>query len=1138
MTKKRLGSLIAFVLLASVLLGGGIYLRNFLRGQVKKRIQEVVTYSRSHFYLFPPSILLEDVRTVSQTPSFSAKSVSVVLPFLSLFRAEKPLTVFIDRPVIRITAPPQGQEAKGKSRFSLPLPFAIEKGIVRGGEFFYLGSKESFEAKGIQASLKLRDQSLSLRMEAAESSFRFKPERKALEGRIELLLEGRGARWTINRFVLAGHDAWIKAQGNLSGQPDPRGAMRVSFKAEMESVAKILGLPFEWDGRIEGDGELSRTQEEIKFTSSLNSGNLVLNRVPLERVTGGLEYSTVRGFLVEMDMQKRSGPEWVRIREAGGRVEGELRGFRLDPIMAMGSLPWPVSSPAWGKFTLDDRQLVADFELRDSSSSGLPGTYPFSGPVRFVWDRKKEFQFSSPRLDASFGRFDFEGKYILDGAVSVTINGEVSDVRAAREFTSLVLRQDLRFPEIRGSGIASIEIKGPPDDVQVRIGFALSPAGFEKHDVEAAEGLVEIQKDTVSGQFRVDDPDLRGNITLLNSPAGLNVGIKMADGELARVMTGLNLQLPLGGRASGDFQVRLQQEAIRVDGEFTGPRIRFGSQELRAVTGKLAWDGEAIAFPELAFEIFGGRVKSNWRMNVKSGEVEVEAEGERVNLNSLRPDLAAELDFSFKGQGHLGEGDIASGEFAIKNLSFGPFPQVDARGVVRLQMSREQLRLMAEGNFSSEESEENDFSVNADIPFAGDSLSIDVKGGFSNLDLIFPWRGVKGRLDYQAGIRGTISSPKLNGVIEIKGPVLPLPQFSQALTDYSGRADVEGNRFSIQSFRGKLGGGEISGSGEVILEKGGRVGIDFSFGGKGMLLSPLERIRALADASLRLVKDPKRFILEGDVTVRRLSWRREIQEKFSFSSLPSPETKQKPGFFDDLTLDLRLKADDNAWMDNSLGRVRGRFDLSVTGDIKAPILLGTIETLSGEAYFQDREFQILRGRLNFFNPSSVEPFLDFRAETFVKDYRVTITLSGLPSQLRPQFSSSPPLPPEDVLALLAQGEAYKRQYRTETSSQISTASLLSFTLTEGAQKRAEKLFSLDRIRIDPFLLGSSAEMTARLTVGKKISKDFYIYYSTNLTRQTEEILRLEWNLSNQFSLVGTRNEIGRLSLDVKIRRRF
>jgi translocation and assembly module TamB len=149
-----------------------------------------------------------------------------------------------------------------------------------------------------------------------------------------------------------------------------------------------------------------------------------------------------------------------------------------------------------------------------------------------------------------------------------------------------------------------------------------------------------------------------------------------------------------------------------------------------------------------------------------------------------------------------------------------------------------------------------------------------------------------------------------------------------------------------------------------------------------------------------------------------------------------------------------------------------------------------------------------------------------------------VTLTGLATQLRPEFSSSPPLPPEEVLTLLALGESFRRTYRTESSTQLSTASLVSFQLTEPAQKTAEKLFSLERLRIDPFLMGSSAEMTARLTVGKNIASNFSIYYSTNLTRQTEEIIRIEWDLSNEFSLVGTRNEFGRVSFDFKIRRRF
>ena len=1135
MTKKRLGSLVAFAILVSLLLGGGIYIRNFIGGQVKKRIQESFSYSRIRLRLFPPSVLLEDIRAVSPSPFFSAKRVSITLPYSSLLKNEKPLRVFIDEPVIRISAQTGGHQPKTGPKVSLALPFAIEKGLVRGGEFSYLGGKETFEARNFRASLSLHEGSLSLRLEAAESSLRLEPERPPLEGKLEVILENRGSRWRVNRFVLAGREAWVKAQGSLFGRLDPLGTLRVAFRSDLDTLAKVLGLPFEWGGRIAGEGDLSRTPEEIRFLSDFSGKDLVLNRVPLDDATGRIEYSTVQGFLVDMNMPSRSGAESVRIRGAGGKFTGEARGFHLDPIIALTSLPWPVRSPAWGKFTLNESQLVADFEFREPSLSGATDVFPVAGPVRFIWDRRNEFRFSSPRLDTSFGRLSFDGKFVLNRSIGMTISGEVGDVKEARRFTSLILPQELTFPEIRGSGIASVDIEGALSDVGVRIEFALSPAGFDRYDVEAAEGFVEIQKETVRGRFRVDDPSLKGNITLLNSPAGLDVGIQMTEGEVARIMAGLDLGLSLRGKGSGDFQVRNTGDSIRVEGTFSSPLLRFGPQELKAVKGNLVWDGESITFPELSFDIRGGKVKSGWSLGVKNDDLVIDAAGEGIKLNTFRPDLAGEMSFAFTGRGKLDGKEMAFGWVKVGGLRAGPFPPVEAGGDLRLGATRQRLGLAVRGSFSSAE---NDFSVDAIIPFASDSLSVDFTGGFSNLDLIFPWRGVKGRLGYQGKIRGTPASPRLDGVIDIQGPVLPLPQFAQAITDYAGKVDVEGGKFSVRTFKGKLGGGEVEGNGEVTLGKGGEIGIDCSARGTRMLLSPLERTRALADAAVRLIRDRRRFVLEGDITVQRLSWRREILEKFTFSSRPYPQSQARPGFFDDLTLDLRLKAEDNAWMENSLGRARGRFDLSLTGDVKSPIILGTIETLSGQAVFQDRKFQILRGRLSFFNPSSVEPYLDFRAETFVKDYRVTITLTGLASRLRPQYSSSPPLPPEDVLALLAMGEAFKRQYRTDTSSQISTASLLSFTLTEGARRSAEKLFSLDRFRIDPFLLGSSAEMTARLTIGKKLSRDLYIYYSTNLTRQTEEIVRMEWDLSSGFSIVGTRNEVGRLSFDVKVRTRF
>jgi translocation and assembly module TamB len=213
------------------------------------------------------------------------------------------------------------------------------------------------------------------------------------------------------------------------------------------------------------------------------------------------------------------------------------------------------------------------------------------------------------------------------------------------------------------------------------------------------------------------------------------------------------------------------------------------------------------------------------------------------------------------------------------------------------------------------------------------------------------------------------------------------------------------------------------------------------------------------------------------------------------------------------------------------GTARGRFDLTITGNVMTPAVVGDIEALDGDVYFQDRKFKILNGRLSFINPSGIEPYLSFKGETYVKDYRVTFSLDGPPDRLTPE-------PPEDVLALLALGESFKRTYSYDTSTLLTTYSLVSFQLSEEAKKRAEGLFVIDRFRIDPFIMGSSPEMAARLTVGKKISRNFFILYSANLRTQREEIARLEWELTDDLSIVGTRDEEGRISIDVKIHKRF
>jgi len=1131
---KKLRKLIVISLLILLIVSAGVVLKNIFLRQVKKRIQDTFNYAELRLSVFPPALIVEDVRTTSPSPFFSAKEISFRVSFKSLMTRERPLKVFIDEPVLVIHETVPGRKGTGRAKSLFSLPFTIERASIRGGELFFWGKESHIRLSDINALVAQNKNYFSFQGEAEESFYNADLLEKELQGKISLFIEGPGNELKIKRLRFYSPDFVLKAEGDLLSLQDPEIRLKTSFQINASLIADYLNLPFRWDGKATGKGNLTRREGRVSFSSSLSSDDLILNEIPMGKVRGKVEMKGEADGRVEFNIKRAFfQPEYLKIEFGRENIEGVARGLHLDPIIKFIGLPWPTNSPAWGNFIIDRQKLEVEAEFRDEPFRVDPEKFPFQGPVKFRWNLKDEITFSSPRLISSFALVDIEGKVRLKKDIDITIKGEVSDVKQARLFTSLILAKNFAFPEIRGGGKAELEILGDYSSPRVKANFTFSPGGFDKFQVNQVKGEAEIFRSDFLGKFKIKDPFMEGEIDLLSNQEGLEAAIRLNEGNVEKILPSLNINFPLQGKASGNFQIRQNGENLSLEGEFTSSQMKISTQILEAVKGRLWWNGDILTFPELQFRVYQGSIKGYSQIGFRAQKFDLDISGENLDLTSLMPSLEGCLSFELKGGGLFGR-DKASGNFEVKDFDLSPFQKSDVKGEIKFGFSQEKLLLDIQGSFYPGN---NEFVVALDLPF-GQRLTANIRGVFRNLDLLLPWSGAKGQINYLAELSGAETSPRLKGIIDLKGSVLPFPRFAHAFRDYSGLIFVQNSDLSIRSFKGILGGGDVWGTGKVKVGKQGIEQVRLEMEGKDLLLSPLERTEVLADGSLSLFKDSQRFVLEGDFDIHRLSWRREINEKFVFSSSPYYQSQTEPGIFDDLTLNIHLKAQDNSLMENSLGRLEGRFDLTVIGNVKSPILTGDIEALRGNVYFQDRKFRVLRARVSFINPVSIEPYLEFEGETFVKDYRVTFSLHGLPDSLKPEFSSSPPLPPEDVLALLTMGEAFKRTYSYERSTQLSTASLLSFQLAEEAKKRAEKLFHIDRFRIDPFIMESSAETTARLTVGKMISRNFSILYSTNLSTQREELVRLQWELTDDLSVVGIRDEKGRLSIDVKIHKRF
>ncbi|MEE8603859.1 MAG: translocation/assembly module TamB domain-containing protein [Candidatus Aminicenantaceae bacterium] len=1132
--KKKFKRLVVLSAIFLVLFGAGVVLKNIFLHQIQSKIQESFGYSEFSLSIFPPALILKDARSKSVSPFFSASKISVGISFRSLLSKDKPLTVLIEDPILRIYSTKDAKQVDARKRISFALPFAIDRGVIRNGALYYWGSETRIQANGVSAIFTQNGDEFSVKGEAKENIITLSSDKKPLEGKLSFLLSGRGQEIAIQRVKFSGPRGVINAVGSLLDPFDPEIQLQANYTLRVDIIPDILDIPFEYQGWAEGKGQFERKDGLVTVVTDFSSKDLFLNGFRMGRVEGNMDYNGSSGRL-DFNIRKRGlQPEYVRVNFDKQRVWGSARGFYLDPIISLVDIPWPVSSPGWGDFSLDRDKLLAEVEFRDEELGVRDSKYSFNGQVRVEWDKQKTVSFFSELLNSQFFSVKLNGGLVIDKTIDLSIDGEIMDLKLAREFVSLLLQINFDFPEIRGMGQSAIRIFGDFGRPEVHAEFAVTPGGFDNFDFQYVEGEADISDDGFYGQFFVVDPQVKGKIDLNTHQGELNVNAEMERGFVESILPGFDISIPLRGEASGNFEYSVKGEEVRLTGHFSSPNLEFSGQSLTQVKGTLEWDGEVFSLPELAFNLHEGKITGSVSMLPLRDEFEIDVSGEWINLNSIFGPFQGFLSFEAKGSGSL-ETDSAIGNFEIKDLFFDPFQKTEALGELQVSFSENKVQLELEGNI---EPGENRFFISLGIPLQEETISGDIRGSFTNYDLLLPWSGAEGNINYIAEIRGTKLAPQVKGAIDFQGGIFPFPRFAHALRDYSGYVFFENGEFSVRSIQGKFGGGDVQGSGRLKLGQGGVEEMDIKAEGKNLLLSPLERTKALTDGSITLVKDADQFVLNGEFRVHRLTWRREITEKFAFSSSPNYEPREEPGFFDDLILNLRIKADDNAWMENSLGRVRGRFDLNIMGNINSPIVLGDIEATDGDLNFQDRKFRILNGRVSFINPQTIEPYLNFKGETFVKDYRVTFSLDGLMDRLNPEFSSSPPLPPEDVLALLAMGESFKRTYSYDMSTQLSTASLLSFQLSEEAKRQAEGLFLVDRFRIDPFVIGSSAAVTARLTVGKNISRNFFILYSTNLTTQREEIIRMEWQLTRDLSIVGTRDEEGRIGFDVKIHKRF
>lgn len=701
----------------------------------------------------------------------------------------------------------------------------------------------------------------------------------------------------------------------------------------------------------------------------------------------------------------------------------------------------------------------------------------------------------------------------------------------------------------RISGRLDLHIDDISSDGQLRA--TLSPAILSDIGLETMSGIVTWDDE----RLRVDNLEVTaaagratGRGTLAWADQALDIDLRAQALELGAEPLVAYLPRPdITGQvaATAHFGGRLNQPRLRLN--LAADEIVLGGRRLRARPSQLElrWaDGRLEAEGMLLdmVTLRGGGVLTGGR-----GELVFDLDGTDVggllelHLNSP----PAGIGGTFAGQLRIA-GEV--GNFPAIDLELDPL-RVTYRD--RLLGNREPVsariapdHLAIRSFYLEEEATGSDLFLSGRLGYDADApvdLRLQSTLDASWLEYWEPALRFSGSIDLLARVGGTVERPYLDGVGEVREGRIAMAaessEFPHALNELRGIVLFYPDAVVIDHLEAALAGGRLTVEGRSGVPRPGE---------------PLRYRLRLAGSDLRL-RYPEGWVIHGDMElVLRslevgclLGGRAALRRIEFFEDIPMSFAEVMQGFFrrqrlevseaDELLsttqLNVEIDAPQAVRVRNNLADLAGSAELLLRGTLAQPVLFGEVDIdPGGGLVYSSTEYEVDRGRFTFTDPRVPDPEVDMVATTRIRDFDVTLTLSGTMEHLIARFSSEPPLPDLEVFQLLATGKAPETDRRAfERAADplgAESASAASFIYGQAAAvvgERVSDLFGLDKFRIEPLTDSGDNLSQTRVTVGKRLSKDLFVTYSADPSSTEEPRWQVEWQVGGGLTLVLTQN---------------
>ena len=291
-------------------------------------------------------------------------------------------------------------------------------------------------------------------------------------------------------------------------------------------------------------------------------------------------------------------------------------------------------------------------------------------------------------------------------------------------------------------------------------------------------------------------------------------------------------------------------------------------------------------------------------------------------------------------------------------------------------------------------------------------------------------RFIQGTAEASVDIAGTIAKPLLSGAALVDLPAIRLTDPDMpTVSGFRGQVSFAGNQLTIRQCGGNLSGGRFEVTGGVLFTDLVNPRIDVHFVSHDDLILRNEAVTVRADSDVRVTGPLATASVTGDIGITKSRFFKEIEIlpiELPGRPAPKPPSLPAPPSIDtpplrDWKFALKIHTKDPFIIQGNLANGAALIDLNLGGTGKSPTLDGTVRIENLVASLPFSKLKVTNGFVYFSKDNPFIPQLNIQAASTLQDYNINVFIYGSAQNPKTVMSSEPPLPQEDIVALLATG---------------------------------------------------------------------------------------------------------------------